>query len=116
MLLNFIKPKWKKKLKIISNTLLKAFKAEIKFDLNAALLQKAKEEIPFDYFEYHNSVSSVYSSMTEGEPIEADSYLKHKIAISVRLDWNMRAWNTEMLLTFWQWQLVSCTQGNRNNK
>jgi Fic family protein len=67
-----------KKLKIISNSLLKAYKAELKFDLAAKLLSKAKEELPFDYFDYHNSVSSVYSSMTEGEPIEADSYLKHK--------------------------------------
>jgi Fic family protein len=67
-----------RKLKIISNTLLKTFKDEVNFDLNTSLLQCANEVLPFDYFDYHNSVSSVYSSMTEGEPIEADSYLKHK--------------------------------------
>lgn len=38
----------------------------------------AEEEIAFDYFDFYNSVSSVYSSRIEGESIELDSYLKHK--------------------------------------
>jgi len=67
-----------KNLEIISNDLLKEFKAQIDFKPLENLTIKSKEKIPFDYFSFYNSVSSVYSSKIEGEHIEADSYLKHK--------------------------------------
>lgn len=92
-----------KKLKIISNLLLKAYKAELRFDLAARLSQKAKEEILFDYFEYHNSISSVYSSMTEGEQIEADSYLKHKfLKVKYEADYTKRTDDLNAAYAFMQ--------------
>ncbi len=67
-----------KNLEIISNDLLKEFKDQIDFKPLENLTIKSKEKIPFDYFSFYTSVSSVYSSKIEGEQIEADSYLKHK--------------------------------------
>ena len=37
-----------------------------------------KTETPVDYFQFYNSVSSVYSSKIEGENIDFDSFYKHK--------------------------------------
>lgn len=37
-----------------------------------------KAETPVDYFQFYNSVSSVYSSKIEGENIDFDSFYKHK--------------------------------------
>ena len=37
-----------------------------------------KNETPVDYFQFYNSVSSVYSSKIEGENIDFDSFFKHK--------------------------------------
>ncbi len=43
------------------------------------LLQKMqKKKIQVDYFQFYNSVSSVYSSKIEGEDIDFDSFFKHK--------------------------------------
>jgi len=67
-----------KNLEIISNDLLAAFKDRIDFKPLENLTIKSKEKIPFDYFSFYTSVSSVYSSKIEGEQIEADSYIKHK--------------------------------------
>lgn len=67
-----------KGLEIISNDLLQAYKDKIDFKPIERLSIKSQEKIPFDYFEFYTSVSSVYSSKIEGENIEADSYLKHK--------------------------------------
>ncbi len=67
-----------KDLEIVSNDLLPAFKGRIDFDPKKILNINAKKEIPFDYFSFYTSVSSVYSSKIEGEIVEADSYLKHK--------------------------------------
>jgi len=65
-------------LEIVSNELLQEFESKIDFDPTERLSIKSKEKIPFDYFQFYTSVSSVYSSKIEGENIEADSFLKHK--------------------------------------
>ena len=65
-------------LEIISNELLQSYEDKIGFNLVERLSIKSQEKIPFDYFDFYTSVSSVYSSKIEGENIEADSYLKHK--------------------------------------
>lgn len=65
-------------MKIISDLLLEEFKKNINFSPIEEMNNLADEEIAFDYFEFYNSVSSVYSSRIEGESIELDSYLKHK--------------------------------------
>ena len=67
-----------KDLEIVSNYLLGEFEKRIDFNPLERLTAKSKEAIPFDYFSFYTSVSSVYSSKIEGENIEADSYLKHK--------------------------------------
>ena len=65
-------------LKIIPNTLLEAFQAHIDFDLVEAISTKSATAIPFDYFNFYNSISAVYSSKIEGENIEVDSFIKHR--------------------------------------
>ena len=74
-----------KKLKIVSNELLEEFECKVDFHALENLKAKAAEKIPFDYFSFYTSVSSVYSSKIEGENIEADSYLKHKF-LNVRYE------------------------------
>ncbi len=39
---------------------------------------KKSENLPIDYFDFYNSVSSVYSSKIEGEEIDYDSFFKYK--------------------------------------
>lgn len=68
-----------KNLQLVSNVLLKAFKDKVPFNPLASLSAKSMEKIPFDYFQFYTSVSSVYSSKIEGEEIEVDSYIKHKL-------------------------------------
>lgn len=70
--------KYLEKLKLIDYSLLNVFRSEIKFDLDQAIKSKNDEEIPVDYFEFYNSISSVYSSKIEGENIDYDSFFKHK--------------------------------------
>lgn len=65
-------------MKIISDILLQEFRQRIKFSPVEAMNELAEEEISLDYFDFYNSVSSVYSSRIEGENIELDSYFKHK--------------------------------------
>lgn len=65
-------------MKIISDILLQEFRQRIKFSPVEAMNALAEEEISLDYFDFYNSVSSVYSSRIEGENIELDSYFKHK--------------------------------------
>ena len=74
-----------KKLEILSDELLKDFESKIDFDPSRNLKTKSEEKIPFDYFSFYTSVSSVYSSKIEGENIEADSYIKHKF-LNVRYE------------------------------
>ncbi len=51
-----------------------------------------KIEIPVDYFEFHKSISSVYSSKIEGEDIDFDSYFKHKfLHVKFKPDYTRKA-------------------------
>ncbi|MGB1219353.1 MAG: Fic family protein [Flavobacteriales bacterium] len=51
-----------------------------------------KEELPVDYFQFYNSVSSVYSSKIEGENIDFDSYFKHKfLNVTFKPDYTQKA-------------------------
>lgn len=70
---------------IISNNLLEDFENRVDFNPLERLIIKSEESIPFDYFSFYTSVSSVYSSKIEGENIEADSYIKHKF-LNVRYE------------------------------
>ncbi len=45
---------------------------------DAALQRLGSQDTPVDYFQFYNSVASVYSSKIEGEDIDFDSFFKHK--------------------------------------
>lgn len=66
------------KLKILSDSLLAEYSKSIDFDLEETIALIEKDSVPVDYFQFYNSVSSVYSSKIEGENIDFDSYYKHK--------------------------------------
>ncbi len=63
---------------MISDLLKVEFTQSIDFDPIAAIASKKNESLPVDYFDFYNSVSSVYSSKIEGENIDFDSFFKHK--------------------------------------
>ena len=49
-------------------------------------------EIPVDYFQFYNSVSSVYSSKIEGENIDFDSFYKYKfLKVKYKPDYTKKA-------------------------
>ena len=81
-----------KGLKIIPNTLFDTFRKSIDFDLAKAISAKSNEQIPFDYFNFYNSISAVYSSKIEGEAVEVDSYMKHRfLKVKYEPDYTKRA-------------------------
>ncbi|MCX6320511.1 MAG: Fic family protein [Bacteroidia bacterium] len=66
------------KLKILSNSLINDYLSSIDFDIEETITSIEGDSVPVDYFQFYNSVSSVYSSKIEGENIDFDSYYKHK--------------------------------------
>ncbi|MEZ4986907.1 MAG: Fic family protein [Saprospiraceae bacterium] len=63
---------------MISDLLKNKFEASIDFDPLIKMAVKKEERLSVDYFDFYNSVSSVYSSKIEGEEIDFDSFFKHK--------------------------------------
>ena len=63
---------------IISLALLTKYKEVAGQSPNVLLDVIQKIDTPVDYFQFYNSVSSVYSSKIEGENIDFDSFFKHK--------------------------------------
>lgn len=63
---------------MISDLLKDKFLDSIDFDPISSMRSKKEESLPVDYFDFYNSVSSVYSSKIEGENIDFDSFFKHK--------------------------------------
>ena len=64
----------------------------IDFDPLPYLQAKRKEDLPVDYFEFYNSVSSVYSAKIEGEEIEYDSFFKYKfLGVTYEPDYTKRS-------------------------
>jgi len=68
----------KHKLKIIPSDLLSAYLEQMPKDLQKTFDALQDAEISTDSFSFYTSVASVFSSKIEGEPIELDSYIKHK--------------------------------------
>jgi len=64
--------------KILSDNLLCDYLKLIDFDLEETISLIERDSVPVDYFQFYNSVSSVYSSKIEGENIDFDSFYKHK--------------------------------------
>jgi len=52
------------------------FSKNVDFDPLEKIRIKKNESLPVDYFEFYNSVSSVYSSKLEGEELDFDSFYK----------------------------------------
>jgi Fic family protein len=65
-------------LKILKYDFINEFTERVKDSPMKTLLINERIDIPVDYFEFYNSISSVYSSRIEGENIDFDSYFKHK--------------------------------------
>jgi Fic family protein len=65
-------------LQIIPYNLLDSYLAEVPKGLQKALAALEDAELSTPNFSFYTSVASVFSSKIEGEPIELDSYIKHK--------------------------------------
>lgn len=79
-------------LEIVTNGLLEEYTSKVDFNLSKKMTIKSEEVIPFDYFKFYSSVSSVYSSKIEGEILELDSYIKHKfLKVKYEPDYTKRA-------------------------
>ncbi len=66
------------KLEILNPLLLVEYKKLVSQSPIDVLIKLEKIDTPVNYFQFYNSVSSVYSSKIEGENIDFDSFYKHK--------------------------------------
>ena len=79
-------------LKILNEQLIQEFKESCIISPLEKLNQLKKEELTVDYFQFYNSVSSVYSSKIEGEEIDFDSYFKHRfLHVKFKPDYTQKA-------------------------
>lgn len=62
-------------LKILTKKYLAQYKSSISEKPDILMQNMEKKKIQVDYFQFYNSVSSVYSSKIEGEDIDFDSFL-----------------------------------------
>jgi Fic family protein len=67
-----------KNLKILTDTLLNEYCLQIGEEQLSQYQQLQDSELSIEAFSFYTSVSAVFSSKIEGEPIELDSYVKHK--------------------------------------
>jgi len=68
------------------------FSKNVDFDPLEKIRIKKNESLPVDYFEFYNSVSSVYSSKLEGEELDFDSFYKYKfLQVAYQSDYTKRA-------------------------
>lgn len=65
-------------LNIISTNLLQQYVAAFDLSIKQDFENLNDSELSIDTFSFYTSVSAVFSSKIEGEPIELDSYIKHK--------------------------------------
>ncbi len=78
--------------KILTNRYLKQYKLVLSENPGILLRNIKKKKIQVDYFQFCNSVSSVYSSKIEGEDIDFDSFFKHKFMnIKFKPDYTKKA-------------------------
>ena len=65
-------------LQIISHQLLEQYRSQVAYHVQPAFEGLHDSALSIDAFSFYTSVSAVFSSKIEGEPIELDSYIKHK--------------------------------------
>ncbi len=81
-----------KHLKILTANYLDKYKRELSEQPEHLLQNIEKKKIKVDYFQFYNSVSSVYSSKIEGEEIDFDSFFKYKFMnIKFKVDYTKKA-------------------------
>ncbi|CAN5516080.1 hypothetical protein BH11BAC3_BH11BAC3_25010 [soil metagenome] len=66
-------------MKIISDKYLAQYKEQLQIDLHSALSEVREIELTPQSFTFYTSVAVIFSSRIEGEQMEMDSYLKHKM-------------------------------------
>lgn len=82
----------KNNLKILPYKYFEQYKALLPKNPAELIENMAKKKIQVDYFQFYNSVSSVYSSKIEGEEIDFDSFFKHKfLNIKFKPDYTKKA-------------------------
>lgn len=65
-------------MKILTEAMLNEYCQLVGEDFLNQYLKLEESELSIDTFSFYTSVSAVFSSKIEGEPIELDSYVKHK--------------------------------------
>jgi len=79
-------------LEILKYDYISQFKEVFKKSPLDTLTKLKKIDIQVDYFQFYNSVSSVYSSKIEGENIDFDSFYKHKfLKVKYKPDYTKKA-------------------------
>ncbi|MGG7661309.1 Fic family protein [Dyadobacter sp. BHUBP1] len=66
-------------MKILSDALLESYRNQPGIDIQTALQQLDETFVRSDSFNFYTSIAVITSSKIEGEPMEVDSYIKHKI-------------------------------------
>lgn len=66
-------------MKILSDALLESYRNLPGTGIQTALQQLAETFVRSDSFNFYTSIAVITSSKIEGEPMEVDSYIKHKI-------------------------------------
>ncbi len=80
------------KFNILFDKYLKEYKKKLSETPDNLLRNMENKKIQVDYFQFYNSVSSVYSSKIEGEDIDFDSFFKHKFMnIKFKPDYTKKA-------------------------
>jgi Fic family protein len=69
----------KKELKLITDRFFEEFQNNINFDIEKAFVDLKQKDWTIENFQFYTAVSVMASSRIEGETLEIDSYLKHKI-------------------------------------
>lgn len=66
-------------MKILSDKYLEEYKKQLSIDIHSALKEIGKIELTPQTFTFYTSVAVISSSKIEGEQMEIDSYVKHKM-------------------------------------
>ncbi len=66
-------------MEIISHKYFEVYKQQIQVDISSALTEMAEIKLEPQSFTFYTSVAVISSSKIEGEQLEIDSYVKHKI-------------------------------------
>jgi Fic family protein len=66
-------------MKILTGTYLETYKKQLSIDIPSVLKEMDEIELTVQTFTFYTSVAVISSSRIEGEPMEIDSYVKHKM-------------------------------------